>query len=105
MRHGQHDHFFQLDDRVDWWGRKGKVIGLSTEPTVTVEFDGGDRLSVGQSTLKIDTGWRDPDICDCGKHYLTKGVRAMSHDEWLRFNAWLESGKPERLSVDASEES
>ena len=45
-------HRFSLGEDVYWGGMTGKVIALTVEPSVTLEFDGGGRLTVGQSTLR-----------------------------------------------------
>lgn len=44
-------HRFEIHDRVKWSGQEGKVIALTVCPSVTVEFDNGERLTVGQDVL------------------------------------------------------
>lgn len=44
-------HRFMVLDTVAWQGEIGRVIALTIEPSVTVEFESGRRLTVGQSTL------------------------------------------------------
>ena len=47
-------HRFDLGDEVYWGGTRAKVIALTVEPSVTIEFDGGSRLTVGQSVLRSE---------------------------------------------------
>jgi hypothetical protein len=46
------EHRFELGQRVKWQGIPGVVISLTVEPSVCIEFDGGDRLDVGQSVVE-----------------------------------------------------
>jgi len=48
-------HRFDIGQEVVWplgGGAVGKVIALTAEPSVTVEFADGHRLTVGQSVLR-----------------------------------------------------
>lgn len=60
-------HRFLPGDRVTWNGRSGVVIGLTVEPSDIIEFDDGERFTVGQSLVqpagpapRVETG-RGPD--------------------------------------------
>jgi hypothetical protein len=44
-------HRFAISDEVSWQGQPATVIALTVEPSATIEFQRGDRLTVGQSTL------------------------------------------------------
>lgn len=48
-------HTFALGEEVYWpaSGARAKVIALTVEPSVTIEFDTGARITVGQSTLRV----------------------------------------------------
>lgn len=57
-------HRFDILDRVVWSGAEGRVIALTICPSVTVEFDNGDRLTVGQDVLELaPTSERTPHDC------------------------------------------
>jgi hypothetical protein len=49
-------HRFDIHDDVSWQGQQAKVIALTVEPSVTIEFPEGRRLTVGQSALRIVRG-------------------------------------------------
>lgn len=51
-------HNFNLGEQVYWpgAGATAKVIALTVEPSVTIEFDTGARITVGQSALRKLTG-------------------------------------------------
>jgi hypothetical protein len=42
---------YNLNDRVSWWGREGRIISLIDTPAAIVEFDDGSRLTCGRSVL------------------------------------------------------
>lgn len=65
-------HRFKIGDVVQWDGRVGRVLSLSTEPSVRIEFVGGDRLDVGQSTVQHAS-------LDCGHVHPREGWVCDSH--------------------------
>jgi preprotein translocase subunit YajC len=50
-------HRFDIGQRVRWvggGGLTGRIIALTAEPSVTIEFDHGARLTVGQSVVVLE---------------------------------------------------
>lgn len=45
------EHRFEIGQEVLWQGSRGKVISLTVEPSVSIEFPSGRRLTVGQSVV------------------------------------------------------
>lgn len=42
-----------LGRRVTWWGRVGQIIAVATSPTYVLEFEDGERLTVGVNSVEI----------------------------------------------------
>jgi hypothetical protein len=45
-------HVFELEQKVTWQGAEAVILAQTVEPSCTIEFADGRRLTVGQSTLK-----------------------------------------------------
>jgi hypothetical protein len=60
---GYHQH--DIDDLVEWHGRVGRVIGLTVQPSVIIEFPDGERATVGQGVVEPH-GQAEVDCPTCG---------------------------------------